>query len=127
MTFPELTSKDNPILKTIRRALEGSPKSSELLAAVEGIRVLEEATLAPLNLKDGKKTSFKIKFVFSGLPEIVSVLGKAQGFEKTGDGINALSIKLGRFDEANVNIVHRLKSIQSHTNREAFKAPAFLL
>jgi TrmH family RNA methyltransferase len=46
MTFPELTSKDNPILKAIRKISTGSPKSSELLAAVEGIRSLEELTLS---------------------------------------------------------------------------------
>jgi RNA methyltransferase, TrmH family len=46
MIFPELTSKDNPIIKTIRKISDGSPKSSELLVAVEGIRVLEEATLS---------------------------------------------------------------------------------
>ena len=46
MIFPELASKDNPILKKIRKISDGSPKSSELLVAVEGVRMLEEATLA---------------------------------------------------------------------------------
>jgi TrmH family RNA methyltransferase len=46
MTFPELTSKDNPILKTIRGISTGSPKASELLVAIEGVRILEEAVLS---------------------------------------------------------------------------------
>jgi RNA methyltransferase, TrmH family len=46
MTIPELTSKNNLIIKTIRRISEGSPRSTELLVAVEGVRILEEATLA---------------------------------------------------------------------------------
>lgn len=46
MTFPELTSKDNPIIKTIRGISSGSPKSSELLVAIEGVRILEEAVLS---------------------------------------------------------------------------------
>jgi TrmH family RNA methyltransferase len=46
MAFPELTSKDNPILKTIRRISAGSPKSSQPLLAIEGVRMLEEASLS---------------------------------------------------------------------------------
>jgi RNA methyltransferase, TrmH family len=46
MTFPELTSRDNPILKTIRKISSRSPKSSELWVPIEGVRILEEATLS---------------------------------------------------------------------------------
>jgi RNA methyltransferase, TrmH family len=46
MNLPELNSKDNPIIKTIRKISAGSPKSSELLVVVEGVRILEEATLS---------------------------------------------------------------------------------
>jgi RNA methyltransferase, TrmH family len=46
MTVSHLTSKDNPLLKTIRLMISGSHRSPEHLVAAEGIRVLEEANKA---------------------------------------------------------------------------------
>jgi TrmH family RNA methyltransferase len=42
MTVPQLTSKDNPLLKTIRLVTSGSHRAPKQLVAAEGIRVLEE-------------------------------------------------------------------------------------
>jgi TrmH family RNA methyltransferase len=46
MTFPQLTSKDNPLIKTIRRASLGSRRAPGQLVVAEGIRVLEEVNKA---------------------------------------------------------------------------------
>jgi RNA methyltransferase, TrmH family len=46
MTVAHLTSKTNPLLKTIRLLMSGSRRSSEPFVAVEGIRVLEEVNRA---------------------------------------------------------------------------------
>jgi RNA methyltransferase, TrmH family len=42
MTVPQLTSKDNPVLKTIRLVSSGARRAPKQLVAAEGIRVLEE-------------------------------------------------------------------------------------
>jgi TrmH family RNA methyltransferase len=42
MTVPQLTSKDNPVLKTIRLISSGARRAPRQLVAAEGIRVLEE-------------------------------------------------------------------------------------
>jgi RNA methyltransferase, TrmH family len=42
MTVPQLTSKDNPVLKTIRLISSGARRAPGQLVAAEGIRVLEE-------------------------------------------------------------------------------------
>jgi RNA methyltransferase, TrmH family len=46
MTVTHLTSKDNPLLKTIRLMMSGSRRSPEHLVAAEGVRVLEEVNRA---------------------------------------------------------------------------------
>jgi RNA methyltransferase, TrmH family len=47
MNVSRLTSRDNPLLKTIRLIAAGSKRGSGDLALAEGIRVLEEAAKAP--------------------------------------------------------------------------------
>jgi len=42
MTVPKLTSKQNPLLKTIRLVSSGSHRAPKGLVAAEGVRVLEE-------------------------------------------------------------------------------------
>jgi TrmH family RNA methyltransferase len=42
MTILQLTSKDNPTLKTIRLVSSGSPRAPKHLVVAEGLRVLEE-------------------------------------------------------------------------------------
>lgn len=44
MRVSQLTSRDNPLLKTIRLISSGSRRAPEQLVLAEGIRVLEEAT-----------------------------------------------------------------------------------
>jgi RNA methyltransferase, TrmH family len=46
MTVSYIASKDNPLLKTIRRMMSGARRSPEQLVAVEGIRMLEEVNKA---------------------------------------------------------------------------------
>jgi TrmH family RNA methyltransferase len=46
MAIHELTSKDNPLLKTIRLLASGSRRASNQLVLAEGIRVLEEVNKA---------------------------------------------------------------------------------
>jgi RNA methyltransferase, TrmH family len=43
MSVSQLTSKDNPLIKTIRLVSAGSKRAPETLVLAEGIRVLEEA------------------------------------------------------------------------------------
>ena len=43
MTFKQLTARDNPLLKTIRRLVRNPEKSDADQMAVEGVRMLEEA------------------------------------------------------------------------------------
>jgi RNA methyltransferase, TrmH family len=51
MAVAELTSRDNPLLKTIRLITSGSKRSPEELVLAEGIRVLEEAIKADCSLE----------------------------------------------------------------------------
>ena len=92
-----------------------------------GKLLLDEETFGSLSLKDGATPWCKVKFVFSSLPDIISVRGRVAGFEKRGDGSSSLAIRFGRFDKENNNVIHRLQNFLSQSNREAFKAPAFLL
>jgi RNA methyltransferase, TrmH family len=46
MTVSQLTSRDNPLLKTVRLISAGSKRAPENLVLAEGIRVLEEALKA---------------------------------------------------------------------------------
>ena len=46
MTVSQLTSRDNPLLKTVRLVSTGSKRAPENLVLAEGIRVLEEAVQA---------------------------------------------------------------------------------
>jgi RNA methyltransferase, TrmH family len=51
MTVSPLTSKDNPLLKTIRLIVSGSRRAPVQLAAAEGIRVLEEVNRIGCEIK----------------------------------------------------------------------------
>lgn len=51
MTIPELSSKDNPLLKTIRLVTSGSRRAPKALVFAEGVRVLEEVTRAGLEIE----------------------------------------------------------------------------
>jgi RNA methyltransferase, TrmH family len=51
MTVAQLTSRDNPLLKTIRLVSAGSKRAPENLVLAEGIRVLEEASKAGLPIE----------------------------------------------------------------------------
>jgi RNA methyltransferase, TrmH family len=46
MTVSQLTSRDNPLLKSIRLIVSGSPRAPEQLVVAEGVRVLEEVNSA---------------------------------------------------------------------------------
>ena len=50
MTFQQLTAKDNPLLKTIRKLVRHPEKSDTDLMAVEGVRMLEEVENAGCNI-----------------------------------------------------------------------------
>jgi RNA methyltransferase, TrmH family len=51
MTVSPLTSKDNPLLKTIRLITSGARRAPEQLAVAEGIRILEEVNRTGCEIK----------------------------------------------------------------------------
>jgi RNA methyltransferase, TrmH family len=95
MTITELTSKNNPLFKTIRRLASHSRRAPKSIVLAEGIRTLEEAS------KCGCAMECAI---------ISEDFGKEPREEALLNHWNLLGIKLYR---ANVNLIKSISGVQS--------------